>query len=219
MSSRKLLEQTVLGMALEKNFPKARIFVSERNFMVLSEHSHKLIWNSMEQLYPLSPIDTVSVSKQIFKTTGQSYHYYLSRLAGLVVSDNIEYYSLQLLELDIRGKLLEALKLEESRARKNNNLEIASVYQSIYAVASIEDQDLFELLDSTKAYISAYVKNEIPRSISLLIDSLPTKVKELKSATHLKQLIKNISVFEDSFKHQETKVLIRQLVNHLEAEL
>ncbi|WP_421977878.1 hypothetical protein [Roseivirga seohaensis] len=219
MQNRKYIEQIVLGMSLEKNYPKARKFVSSRNFSAIGTYSHRLIWSSMDQLYPLAPIDIVSVSRHILKNSGQSYHYYLSRLSNLVVGDNIEYHALELLEIDIRSKLLEALKLEEAKALKNDNLDIASVYQSIYTVASDDAQDLFELFDSVKAYISAYLNNEIPRSISLLIDSLPTKVKELKSATHLKQLIKNILVFEDSFKCQETRVLIRQLVNHLETEL
>lgn len=218
MQHKILLERTVLGMALEKNFARAKCFLSPINFSTNGEFSHRLIWQAMEKLYPAEPIDAISVSGYIQEQYQLSYHHYLCQLTSQVVSDYIEYHSLQLLELDIRGKLVQALMLEESKAAKDLNINLATIYHEMQNTASKHDIDLFVVTDSIQKYLKSY-DTEVPKSISLLINTLPIRIVELKSNTQLKTLLQHLKDFQNNFSDNRASLLIEELCNHLEREI
>ncbi|WP_306110174.1 hypothetical protein [Roseivirga thermotolerans] len=172
----------------------------------------------MERLYPISTIDPVTVAVQISQQTGQSFHYYLSSLTSSICGIHIESYSLQLLELDIRHKLVQALKLEESKALKDSDLNLASIYHEMQTTAGKDDIDLFVVIDSIQRYLESFGA-VVPKSISLLINSLPQRIGELKSNTQLKNLLHYLKAFQSRFTNEKTSVLIEQLSNHLEVEI
>ncbi len=205
-------------MAMEGGFAKAKRYLSERNFSDRGLHSHRLIWQTMERLYPISTIDPVTVAVQISQQTGQSFHYYLSSLTSSICGIHIESYSLQLLELDIRHKLVQALKLEESKALKDSDLNLASIYHEMQTTAGKDDIDLFVVIDSIQRYLESFGA-VVPKSISLLINSLPQRIGELKSNTQLKNLLHYLKAFQSRFTNEKTSVLIEQLSNHLEVEI
>ncbi|NVJ48265.1 MAG: hypothetical protein HWE07_14100 [Cytophagia bacterium] len=218
MKPRELLEQTVLGMAMEGGFAKAKRYLSENNFSDKGQYSHRLIWQTMERLYPTSTIDPVTVAVQISQQRGQSFHYYLSSLTSSICGSHIESYSLQLLELDIRFKLVQALKLEESNALKNTDLNLASIYREMQTTVGKDDIDLFVIIGSIQKYLESYGE-DVPKSIRLLINSLPQRIQELKSNTQLKNLLHYLKAFQSRFANEKTSLLIEQLSNHLEVEI
>lgn len=205
-------------MAMEGGFAKAKRYLTERNFSDYGQYSHRLIWQTMERLYPTSTIDPVTVAVQISQHTSQSFHYYLSSLTSSVCGSHIESYSLQLLELDIRQKLIEALKLEESNAYKNTDLNLASIYHEMQTTAGKDDIDLFMVMDSIQKYLESYGA-DVPKSIYLLINSLPQRIMELKSNTQLKNLLHYLKAFQGRFTSEKTSLLIEQLSHHLEVEI
>ena len=215
MNSRELLERTVLGMALENRYSMVRHIIATKNFKTGLDFKHKSIWGAMETIYPTAPINILSVSNFLLNREGISYHLYLCELSDFAVSDNIEYFSIQLLELDIREKLAEILKIERKETVNKNEFQLAFEYDKMISSCQDWSKDIFESLDKIESYLKAHLKEGVSETLLNLFESIPKKIQVIKSKNQLDEILSHLISLPLICQDGKVKRLAEELICEL----
>jgi hypothetical protein len=219
MNSRELLEKAVLGMALENRYSLVGNILNSKNFNTTSRFNHKSIWRAMEMIFPTGPINILSVSSFLFKQDGISYHHYLCELSNFAVSDNIKYFSIQLLELDIREKLAELIKLERRKSVDKNEFQLAQEFDKMIFSCQDWTQDIFESIDKIESYLMINLKRSVSETLLNFFNSIPKKIRLIKSESQLQLVLSHLLTISPELQNRQVKILTEEIIFELKSNM
>jgi hypothetical protein len=191
MSIRVLVEQTVLGMCLlENGYSKVSDILSPVNFSSPDidkgiYFSHGEIFSAFEKLYPIKPINLVSVIGML----GYESMWYIFALSSRVCSSSdIRYHAFQLLEFSIRESFLSLLtKLSEGKT----DITAVAIHEIIDEALDY-DNDIFEVIKTAITYLQKIDSNAVGEAIDFH-NKIDLKVSRIKQLASVDALMKNLT--------------------------
>lgn len=153
---RNLLQRSIIGAVLLENmYPTVHTILTEMNFQNSQDIEYHAIWKCIKSMYPNKAIDIVTVSAELLLTTGQSFHYQVVQCTHNILSaSNLHTYAFQLLELDIKTRLVADLVQTRIKYQQDGlTLESTAIESIIDDLQHNFGSDIIQDMYNIKSYI------------------------------------------------------------------
>ena len=185
MSSRIILEQTIIGNCLEGSFGSVKNILNHKNFTQTDWHPHQKIWLTMEKLFLKHPIDIITVS-QLYQEN------YKHNIRSLLISSTQHLanncptkYALRLFEIDVKQKLSKEVQLIRANLISQGDLNQAALYDSVLSALLNDDLDFFNTIEGIEKYLKFINGDVLHRNIGTIYDAIPERIKMMKMKSGL----------------------------------
>jgi replicative DNA helicase len=174
-------------------------FLTVSNFLTANNFKDELtkkIFETMCALFPLSPIDIVSVSNS-FSVFDKDKIYNIVRQYWLSTS-NLKYYSMLILEYDLRVSFQNHLIGLMAKYKADALLkEYASEIESVKKLTN-EWCDIFQIIDSAQAYFkSDSAFNMAKQETAIFIEKIDKRILLIKQQSKLDTLFHHLSALDN----------------------
>ena len=207
---RKDLEQVILGACLlENGYNRVAGILSFKNFTPSSTYNHQLIFQSIQNLYPSSPIDILTVTHKIKKLEYSSYlAYCMNKVCNVA---NLRFHAFILLQESMRSLLVERLNMAM-------NMELKTVTK-----AHINDivkkcldpySDIVKFYDLLPDFLkSVNAEESLIKEMTNLKNDLYEKTIRIKKQAHIDCLFNNLQRLPEGTLDSKSKLCMTHLIN------
>lgn len=209
------LEKTIIAQCLvEGGFDQVANILSPKNFSKADSQGlyidHQKVFAVFTQLYPLIPINLVTVTSKfndvdrnnnLFVLTG-----YLSNLSSCA---NIKCHAFLLLEMCIRSEFINLLNNHKSRMEISNTTIPAHAAINEIMEAAL-DGDILDIIDKAPIYLKSRDGN-LTNKVKEFNKNIDSKVHKIKEQAHLDCLFKNLMSLGNSNLDPNGKLAIHHL--------
>ncbi|MCW5910947.1 MAG: hypothetical protein KIT62_07730 [Cyclobacteriaceae bacterium] len=202
------LEQTIIGACLlENGYSRVAGVLTSRNFTQSEYYNHRTIFEAIERLYPMWPIDLITVLHEINKNG------YASYLAGCTAkvcsSDNLRYHAFILLQLSMRDVLIHALdKVRSAHISSTTHAAIQEIIDECLDTGN----DILEIYPKALSYLETTGAEEfLLADIRKLNEGIDRKIKVIKAQAHIDCLINNLNQLSTEGPDTTTRLTLARL--------
>lgn len=183
------LEQTILGACiLEDAYYQVAEVLSPQNFSSNEPYNHRLIFRTIESMYPTRPVDLVSLFHEI---NIPHYAAYLATCTNQVSSAaNLKYHAFILLELSMGDAMISCL----SRATdKEVSVTTKAAIHEIIDECLDRSNDILGIYDKAEEYLkSVGAEESVLCDIGNLSIHYQGKIDKIKNRAHVDCLFRNL---------------------------
>ncbi|MBX2893965.1 MAG: hypothetical protein KF763_00880 [Cyclobacteriaceae bacterium] len=203
------LEQTIIGACLlENGYSRVAGILSARNFSRTEYYDHQLIFEAIERLYPLRPVDLITVTHEV-NTRG--YAYYLADcVAKVCSSDNLRSHALILVQLSMRDALIRTL--DKARSKHVSNITHSAI-QEIIDKCLDTGNDILEVYPNALKYLQSIAAEDfILADVRRLNESIDRKCAAIRAQAHIDCLINNLNQLSNSGSNTTKRLTLARLI-------
>jgi len=203
------LEQTIIGACLlENGYSRVAGVLSARNFSQTEYNNHQLIFEAIERLYPLRPVDLITVIHEVNK---RGYAYYLADCMAKVCSaDNLRSHALLLVQLSMRDALIQTL--DKARSKHFSNSTHCAI-QEIIDECLDSGNDILEIYPKALIHLEKIgAEDFILADVRKLNESIDRKCATIKAQAHIDCLINNLNQLSNSGSNTITRLTLARLI-------
>jgi replicative DNA helicase len=206
---RQNLEQTIIGACLlENGYSQVAGILTSRNFTHSGAFNHKAIFEAIERLFPLRPVDLITVVHEVNKS---GYASYLAECASKVCSsENLRSHAVILLQICMRDALIQIL--DNARGAHISSTTLAAI-QEIIDHCLDKSEDIFETYQGALSYLESIGAEEfLINDIRKLQNGIDLKVIAIKNQAHIDCLVNNLSYLSKVGTDLNTKLALSRLI-------
>jgi replicative DNA helicase len=183
------LEQTIIGACLlEDAYQHVAGIITYKNFKAGGTQDHQAIFKAFEEMYPLEPIDPLTVTHKLRKPF---YASYLVQCTSKVVSSlHLTGHAFILIQLSMRDVLIHLLNTQSQK-------EFSTVTKA--AINEIIDEcldgsnDILTIYEKTPEYLKSIGSEEnLIHQLENLGAQFISKLKSIKNKAHVDSLFNNL---------------------------
>lgn len=192
---KKELESVIIGeVILENKYVLIGSILSPQNFANYLEADNRIIWDTLEKMYPSIPIDLITITSKLYDWHGIDYSSVLAGYTERIASTyHIRYHAILLLELDLRIKLSKILNNQLEKSKANENFEKAGeIHQMIKYIENTKN-DLFDTIQGASRYLESLGYSEEFKAVNNLISFLPDKLVKIREDSQIETCINHLS--------------------------
>lgn len=208
------LEQTIIGSCiLENGYSQVAEVLTDKSFTKSEPFDHQLIFSAIEKLYPVRPIDLLTVSYEINKP---EYSSYLAHCALNVSSaSNLKHHAYILLQLGMRDALINLLDQAQSTAV---SLVTRSAIQEVIDECLDTENDILDIYSKVVSYLENLgVENNIVNQVQTLNEKFLLKVSKIKAQSHIDSLLNNLMRIGNNHVQTNARLAISHLGETIKA--
>lgn len=206
------LERKILGACLlENSFFQVADILSYKNFSKgeMSGADHQLIFKTMEKLYPLRPVDAVSVFHSI-KSDSYLYCSYIAELMGLVsTSSSLKSWALILFETDIREKFIQ--QLQRIADPQYGNVVFAAANEIIDELLD-QENDVFLIIPKAISYLRSIADEATVKGLDYFFSQVSTRIEGIRTQVTLESIFSHLERQRSTPLPIKAKVSLNKLI-------
>ena len=198
MKTRLELERAILGPIIFCNgFALVADVLTEKNF--IASGYHKIIFLECKKLFPLKPIDPITLVYQLRNTYGDSQeitNYIFSHLYQFPSTLHLVFHSYILLQEDIKKKFLD--QVIEWKAQREKDYDHSAAATLLEVAETINSgADIFEVIEKASEYFMLQDMEAEYKHCKEYYQDLVSKTKKIKRMDGLNQILNNLSMYNN----------------------
>ena len=207
------LECVIIGACTIESFAFQKIahILTEKNFYL---PFNKVIWSAMVELYPFTPIDSITVTiacKDKVTWFGALAHHLIDCQSMVNSSANLPYHAMILLE----NRLREAFEILLKSFTKTDSLLKQEILNEISKDFK-ECNSIFEMIPIWEAYAKKTEWVELAEAIGTLNNNINARITKLKQVSQMDTLMDHlINTYQVQSKHAKTIKLLSSAIASL----
>ena len=196
---RRQLEAAILGAILLENcYSLVGNFISHKNFSVAH---HIQVMRTVETMWPLEPVDMVTVTvkaKKLYNLEGKAYSGFAKKVAALTMgvnnTVNVQHLSLSLVEMGIRETAISKLEIHLKQMNTAGDLAKEGLCASAITEAKNPFSSIFSTIDQLIPYFNGYQMTGIAEELGELREAVFKKVEKIKFAAQYNSLVRQLTI-------------------------